>query len=58
MYRCENKSLNKEIALKHFNIDGKGKTEIFYNELGILRKLAHQNIVKYYGVLKGIQSEY
>lgn len=52
VYRCENKSLNKEIALKHFNIDGKGKTEIFHNELGILRNLAHQNIVKYYGVLK------
>lgn len=52
VYRCENKSLNKVIALKQFNIDGKGKTEIFYNESGILRNLDHKNIVKYYGVIE------
>lgn len=54
VYRCINKLNNQEYALKVVEITAKNKEEAIKQinslktEIGVLKKLNHQNIVKYY----------
>ena len=51
VYRCENKEFGINIAMKQVDcLDNKKKVDALRQEMAILKKIKHKNIVRYYGL--------